>query len=134
MAPGLNLIGRGDSKALGARHQDNAVAFLVPSGMIFSRADSSPAPIMAKIQRIHLVLILLLFSCICTKPVLGAEGIADPRLEHSHDVDHPWMFEPHFADAQQWRHRATEVREQVLVAEGLWPLPQKTPLNPVIHG
>src|SRR5689334_6993256 len=98
MAPGLNFIGRGDSKALGARHQDNAVAFLVPSGMIFPRADPSPAPIMAKIQPIHLALILLSFGCICTSPVRGAEAIADPRLEQLHDVDHPWMFEPHFAD------------------------------------
>ena len=26
------------------------------------------------------------------------------------------------------------MREQVLVANGLWPMPDKTPLNPVIHG
>src|SRR4051794_31009537 len=30
--------------------------------------------------------------------------------------------------------RKQEVREQVLVANGLWPMPPKTPLNPTIHG
>ena len=30
--------------------------------------------------------------------------------------------------------RRQQIREQVLVADGLWPLPEKTPLNAVIHG
>src|SRR5689334_17304817 len=34
----------------------------------------------------------------------------------------------------EWQARRQRIREQVLVAEGLWPLPPKTPLNPVIHG
>src|SRR5437899_8911217 len=33
-----------------------------------------------------------------------------------------------------WEARRKQVREQVLVANGLWPLPEKTPLNAVIHG
>jgi dienelactone hydrolase len=33
-----------------------------------------------------------------------------------------------------WEKRRQEVREQVLVANGLWPMPEKTPLRPVIHG
>lgn len=33
-----------------------------------------------------------------------------------------------------WQKRRQELREQVLVATGLWPLPPKTPLHPVIHG
>jgi dienelactone hydrolase len=33
-----------------------------------------------------------------------------------------------------WEARKHELREQVLVANGLWPLPEKTPLNAVIHG
>jgi dienelactone hydrolase len=35
---------------------------------------------------------------------------------------------------EAWEKRRQEVREQVLVANGLWPMPEKTPLNPVIHG
>jgi dienelactone hydrolase len=35
---------------------------------------------------------------------------------------------------KEWEHRKEELRQQVLVANGLWPMPEKTPLNPVIHG
>jgi dienelactone hydrolase len=33
-----------------------------------------------------------------------------------------------------WDDRARQLREQILVATGLWPMPEKTPLNAVIHG
>ena len=36
--------------------------------------------------------------------------------------------------ASAWEQRAEQVRRQILVSQGLWPLPEKTPLNPVIHG
>ena len=58
----------------------------------------------------------------------------DPRQSILHDVDHPWGFDPHYTDQKQWAQRAKELREQILVAEGLWPMPKKTPLNAVIHG
>jgi hypothetical protein len=35
---------------------------------------------------------------------------------------------------QEWQKRRQEVREQVLVATGLWPMPPKTDLRPVVHG
>jgi hypothetical protein len=35
---------------------------------------------------------------------------------------------------EAWEKRRKELREQVLVAVGLWPMPEKTPLNPVVHG
>jgi dienelactone hydrolase len=35
---------------------------------------------------------------------------------------------------EEWAKRRAELREQVLVATGLWPMPEKTPLNPVVHG
>jgi dienelactone hydrolase len=38
------------------------------------------------------------------------------------------------ADLKTWEARRKQLREQVLVAEGLWPMPEKTPLNPVVHG
>ena len=38
------------------------------------------------------------------------------------------------ATKEAWEKRRQELREQVLVANGLWPMPEKTPLNPVIHG
>lgn len=33
-----------------------------------------------------------------------------------------------------WEVRRKQLREQLLVATGLWPMPEKTPLNEVIHG
>jgi dienelactone hydrolase len=38
------------------------------------------------------------------------------------------------ATLKEWQTRRQALREQVLVAEGLWPTPEKTPLNAVIHG
>ncbi|MHC4700092.1 MAG: alpha/beta hydrolase family protein, partial [Planctomycetota bacterium] len=35
---------------------------------------------------------------------------------------------------QQWEHRKGDLKRRILVATGLWPMPEKTPLNPVIHG
>jgi dienelactone hydrolase len=35
---------------------------------------------------------------------------------------------------EAWETRRKKLREQLLVATGLWPMPAKTPLNPVIHG
>ncbi len=36
---------------------------------------------------------------------------------------------PRISSRQEWRDRATEIREQVLVSCGLWPMPEKTPLQ-----
>jgi dienelactone hydrolase len=38
------------------------------------------------------------------------------------------------ARKEAWQTRRHELREQVQVALGLWPMPEKTPLNPVVHG
>jgi dienelactone hydrolase len=35
---------------------------------------------------------------------------------------------------EAWEARRKQLREQLLVATGLWPLPEKTPLNAVVHG
>jgi dienelactone hydrolase len=35
---------------------------------------------------------------------------------------------------QEWQSRRSALREHLLVSLGLWPLPQRTPLNPVVHG
>ena len=35
---------------------------------------------------------------------------------------------------EAWEVRRKQLREQVLVATGLWPMPEKTPLKAVVHG
>ncbi len=56
----------------------------------------------------------------------------DSRLTPK-DYDGYFPWKPP-ASEQTWEARRKYVREQVLVANGLWPLPEKTPLKPVIHG
>src|SRR5687768_9795694 len=34
----------------------------------------------------------------------------------------------------EWSRRAEQVRRQIAVSQGIWPLPERTPLNVVIHG
>ncbi len=57
----------------------------------------------------------------------------DTRLEPPKDLDGYFPFTPSDSPAA-WEKRAAAVRQQLLVALGLWPMPAKTPLNPVIHG
>lgn len=58
----------------------------------------------------------------------------DARLGPPVDLDHPFTFTPDFTSKAAWLERAATLRRQTLVALGLWPLPARTPLNPVIHG
>jgi dienelactone hydrolase len=56
----------------------------------------------------------------------------DSRLTpKDYDGYFPWI-PPTTREA--WEARRKRTRAQVLVGNGLWPLPEKTPLRPVIHG
>src|SRR2546425_13281268 len=57
----------------------------------------------------------------------------DIRLEPLKDLDGYFPFTPPASKAA-WEKRAERVRRQILVSQGLWPMPTKAPLNPVIHG
>lgn len=57
----------------------------------------------------------------------------DSRLKPLKDLDGFFPFTPP-ATVEAWNTRAEEVRRQMLVAFGLWPMPEKTPLNAVVHG
>lgn len=61
------------------------------------------------------------------------EKPSDSRLGKPKDLNGYFPFAVP-ATKQGWDDRARQVREQLLVANGLWPMPEKTPLNPVIHG
>jgi hypothetical protein len=57
----------------------------------------------------------------------------DRRLGELKDLNGHFPFQvPSTPDA--WHARAEELRRRVLVATGLWPMPEKTPLKAVIHG
>lgn len=73
-----------------------------------------------------LVLALALCSTVMTAPSCAATVA---------NVDHPHGFDPSaYPDRAAWERRREFLRHQALVAQGLWPMPEKTPLDPVIHG
>src|SRR5215212_7609856 len=57
----------------------------------------------------------------------------DVRLRPLKDLDGYFPFTPP-KSKEDWNVRAERVRRQILVAEGLWPMPTKTSLHAVIHG
>jgi dienelactone hydrolase len=86
---------------------------------------------------------LRVFLCVCVLvtvavPAARKSGAPprpqDSRLEPRYDLDHPFTFKPDFKTREQWLARRDALRTQVLVAVGLWPMPVRTPLAPVVHG
>jgi len=57
----------------------------------------------------------------------------DLRLQPLKDLNGYFPFVPP-ESSTEWQTRAAAVRRQILVSQGLWPMPTKTPLNAVIHG
>ncbi|MCU0705689.1 MAG: acetylxylan esterase [Fimbriiglobus sp.] len=83
---------------------------------------------------------------VCTCSTLLAADAKDPtrifydgqkptdfRLGKNKTLDDYFPFTPP-KTKEEWAARRERVREQVMVATGLWPMPEKTPLNAVIHG
>ncbi len=67
------------------------------------------------------------------KAVPAGEVLADVRRGALKDLNGYFPFRVPDT-AALWKERAEMVRQRVLVSQGLWPLPQKTLLRPVIHG
>ena len=57
----------------------------------------------------------------------------DRRLTPLKDLDGEFLFQP-ITSADAWKTRSAELRRQLQVALGLWPMPDATPLNAVVHG
>ncbi len=57
----------------------------------------------------------------------------DKRLGALKDLNGYFPFAPS-ATKEEWAARAEQVRRRILVANGLWPMPTKTPVNAVVHG
>lgn len=57
----------------------------------------------------------------------------DIRHAPPKDLDGYFPFTPP-QSLDAWKIRRDEVRRQILVSQGLWPMPTRTPLNAVIHG
>ncbi len=72
----------------------------------------------------------LLLLAVLASSVSHAE---DARLQPPKDLNGYFPFNPP-SSLSEWDVRKEQVRRQILVAEGLWPMPTKTPLNAVVHG
>ena len=57
----------------------------------------------------------------------------DSRLGPLRDLDGYFPFQPS-ASPEAWQRRAAAVRRRVLVATGLWPLPDRPPVEATVHG
>jgi dienelactone hydrolase len=68
-----------------------------------------------------------------TRVLQPGEHPADSRLGKQKTLDDYFPFTPP-SSKQSWEARRKHVREQVLVATGLWPMPQRPPIQAVIHG
>src|SRR4051794_31025064 len=63
-----------------------------------------------------------------------ARAADDSRLSNPWTLDHPFPFNPTFKTKDDWQQRAATLRQQVQVALGLWPMPDRPPIKPVIWG
>jgi hypothetical protein len=77
--------------------------------------------------------IVLVGTLILLLAAAGKTCAAEGDSQAICDLNTPREF-PATSSREQWQARAKEIREQVLVSCGLWPMPKKTPLNAQISG
>jgi len=68
------------------------------------------------------------------QPPPNPQTAADSRFTTVYGSNKPAEFAPAYDDKGAWEVRVDFLRHQVLVSQGLWPTPPKTPLNAHIHG
>jgi dienelactone hydrolase len=78
---------------------------------------------------------MFVLAATCVNAVAATERLPerDVRLTPPQDLNTKRVF-PTVASRDAWEARAREIREQILVSCGLWPMPQKTPSQPVVFG
>ncbi|MCI0622263.1 MAG: acetylxylan esterase [Acidobacteria bacterium] len=57
----------------------------------------------------------------------------DRRAVEIRHLNMPYTFQP-YRTKEEWLARAKYLRQQILVSSGLWPIPERTPLQPQILG
>lgn len=62
-----------------------------------------------------------------------SEAVPDVRLAESRHVHTPWTLTT-YSSLKAWKSRAAQIRRHILVVAGLYPLPEKSPLNAHIFG
>lgn len=86
--------------------------------------------------------LLLLFGIILIDSALAAdfprvfpEGKLpdDSRLQDLRNLNSYFPFKQ-VQSREEWTQRQKEIRQRILISQGLWPLPPKSQLNAVVHG
>src|SRR5262245_12215882 len=99
---------------------------------MMTRREAPPLPLAALAAGYHLPLALAAEDD-PTKVFTDGKKPTDVRLGPPKNLNGYFPFTvPKTKEA--WEARRKELREQLLLANGLWPLPEKTPLNAVVHG
>ncbi len=88
---------------------------------------------MSKVVAPALALLLFIGCLEGVGPAAAPEAGAAEKPLAVKDLNTPREF-PKIESREEWQARATEIREQVLVSCGLWPMPEKTPLQAHIFG
>lgn len=85
----------------------------------------------------HLGAVVVLALCSTKLSLDAAVPVSRQSTTTNHpapkDLNTPRDF-PLISSRQEWEARAGQIREQVLVSCGLWPLPEKTPLQARVFG
>ncbi|HOA51509.1 MAG TPA: acetylxylan esterase [Thermogutta sp.] len=91
---------------------------------------------MRSIQRFLLVMVVGI-PCVAMaldwRVLPPGEVPADARQEKLKTLDDYFPFTPP-SDLKSWEIRRERVQRQILVAAGLWPMPERPPIQAVIHG
>lgn len=83
--------------------------------------------------------VVMTAGCVVAPSVVFAQDAAvsdtpaDPRRGELINLNGYFPFHP-VENAEQWEQRRDQIRRRILVSQGLWPLPTRSDLNPVIHG
>lgn len=65
--------------------------------------------------------------------LVSATASCEEASRPARDLNGYFPFTP-VADAGAWKTRRADIEKRILLASGLWPMPEKTPLNAVVHG
>jgi Acetyl xylan esterase (AXE1) len=78
---------------------------------------------------------LLPFALLVSAGSSMAQSVPDDdrRLTEIRHLDLTYTF-PEYRTKEEWLARADHLRKQILFSAGLWPMPEKHPLKPVIFG
>lgn len=101
----------------------------------------SPASLRAYLAAFRIKSLLTLFSFLGTSFVCADSPRALPEGQIPKDkrLGEPRTLHDYFPFTQvsstgEWAERQEQIKRRIKVSAGLWPMPEKTPLNAVVHG